>query len=76
MTDAYKLSLGTTPFFTIGFVAILYFIHTCIMYLINSSNPISWDAATCFVCCYGFLYIGINQLNIHSENINKLNSEK
>lgn len=69
--NANRLALPILPLVIIGLSSIMYFIGSCVVCFFESKQSPSWDAATCFICCYGFLYVGLNQLNIHTETFNK-----
>lgn len=52
------LSLPTTPFFIFGFLGLVYFVCTILMFAFSSLKvQIEWEAGILFVLCYGFISI-------------------
>ena len=74
MNNANKLALGLTPLITLGFSGFLWFTFSVLRYLfsdIDANTEICWGAGILAAICYGFIIVSTNQLNIHSDNIEK-----
>jgi len=66
MNNANKLALSVYPLILLGIFGLIWLA----MSLIFLSKP-CWEAAILVAICYGFIVISTNQLNIHSDNIEK-----